>query len=184
MNLNFTLIDNITATSVTDGLSVVHKLKNPNILRISSLEQIGMMERLWAIDKKKNLQNFVAKLLDTFQAEDEFLILIPPTHRNQFTAPLKEFILDAFPNAIDVSTFFHKKQGVSFGTPPYSNMKLNELIQFINVDEEFNNHANINRILIADDVYSQGKTMNVLEIIIQERIANAEIIGATLIRTR
>jgi hypothetical protein len=184
MELNFTLRDNITSSSSMDGLSVVHKLKSPLVLKASQPEQLEMMNRLWNIDKKKNLEAFKTKILETFEEDEKFHLLIPHSHKDQFTRKIKKYILENFPNCIDISDCFTKALGVSFGSQEHSSKTIEQLKEYITVADCFNNDTVISKVLIADDVYSLGKTMNVYESILRERINPLEIIGGALIRTR
>jgi predicted amidophosphoribosyltransferase len=184
MELNFTL-RNITSSSSIDGLSVVHKLKSPLVLKVSQPHQLEIMNNLWNLDKKKNLATFKTKILENFEEDEKFHLLIPHSHKDQFTREIKKYILENFPNCIDISSCFTKTLGVSFGSQEHSSKSIEQLKEYITVAADcFNNDTVISKVLIADDVYSSGKTMNVYESILRERIKPLEIIGGSLIRIK
>jgi len=183
MELTFRL-ELVTSSSGVNVYSAVHKLKNINNYPNYQVGQVELMNKLWETDKGRVFNKFKNKMLEYFSKEEIFYLLIPPTERTQFTQPLRESILHNFPNCIDLTNHFTKQNGVSFGTPPYSEMEINELAEYITISNDLIFDENITRVLIADDTYSQGKTMDVLESILMSCNENLELKAGTIIRTQ
>tara|TARA_R110001592_G_scaffold275913_1_gene543019 strand:- start:47 stop:460 length:414 start_codon:yes stop_codon:yes gene_type:complete len=135
-------------------------------------------------DRKRIFDSFNSNLNNFFDRNESFHLLIPATTRVTFTNPLKDSIINTFANCIDISGHFSKNPNVSFGTPPYSEKDPAQLEEFIQVSHRFNQSLEIKKVLVADDVYSSGKTMDVYESVIKKVFPEVVLIGATLIRTR
>ncbi|SDL72426.1 hypothetical protein SAMN04488034_1099 [Salinimicrobium catena] len=184
MSLTFTLKDNIGADSGVNRYSVVHKLKNTQLLNNLPEEDESAMRKLWISNRSKVQNEFLKRVKEHFENEEKYGLIVPPTDRKFFTEPLVLSLKESFQNSVDLSDHFSKPEGVSFGTPPYSEMSIEKLREYIEVSEDIPELKGIKRILIVDDVYAQGKTIAVLKLILNEIFGSIDIISGTIIRTR
>jgi hypothetical protein len=137
--------------------------------------------RLWNVGRKQVLDKFVASIKEKVKEDSIFAIALAPSNTQNFINDIKI----NFPNSIDISDCFTKINGFEAAiikrvldeTELRSSITLSKncFLQKINSD--------VKQILLVDDVYSLGNTINAMKLGINDISDSKEIVTAVILRT-
>ena len=152
--------------SISSGIVAPHKYRHPLIIKIGKQQDCI---NAWEKDKKKIIADYITKLKEIYSTNDVFMLFTPPTKTRIFIDDVIDGIVNEFPNAIDLTKVFCKKENVSFGDAKYDDYTNEQLIEFIDIDtKKLKSIDNkIEKIFITDDVYASGKTMKLTKHLIK-----------------
>jgi len=162
-----------TNESISSGIVAPHKYRHPLIKKMGKQQDCI---NAWAKDKRKIIADYITKLKEIYSTNDAFMLFTPPTMTRIFIDDIIDGIVNEFPNAIDLTKVFCKKENVSFGDAKYNDYTNEQLMEFIDIDTEKLKSVDwnkIEKIFITDDVYASGKTIKLTKHIIK-RILDKE----------
>jgi len=161
----------------TTAFSAPHKYR----VAQTEIDKRGIL-RIWNSGKSKVTSAFIKKL--PFTEDEKFLFVAAPSEVRNFINELLSIIKSNYKNAVDISDCFKKNPDFKATTTTQilSSDELSKM--FIFSINEFNKNEldKFDKILILDDVYALGNTMNGLRIKIQEAGFNCEIKTAVIVK--
>ncbi|RKS12843.1 hypothetical protein [Flavobacterium sp. 120] len=126
--------------------------------------------------------DYINEMKKIYKLEEEFYFLVPVSTCDYFVNKIKQWISNEFANAVDISSCFTENQPIDMarlGTNAEESLTRSLVIS----NDLINN--TINKLFIADDVYSTGTSIRVYKNKIQELFNNEiEFSYGTLIKTQ
>lgn len=153
-----------------DGKNVPRYLcKIPHIHRAGLKRNMDNPDVLnqWTRLKNQDLKTpFTDKLKELLNGEEQFLTFHPPSTCHIFVDDMQEWIQKVFPNSVDISHYFKKPPGFSIGAEENQGKSVDELLAYFSLTKEINEisekHRKAKTLFFYDDVYSTGKTTEVM----------------------
>lgn len=176
---NFTLLEYTTEKS-NSALGKVNFLKK----NCGSFKDNNIKPYLFAFENGlgKIKKDYIIEMKKIFNVDEAFHFLIPVSSCDYFVNKIKDWILNEFPNAIDISDFFNENEEVNMAT--LGDNAEEKLSQSLVISYNIKNNT-ISKLFIGDDVYSTGTSINVYKNKIQELFNNEiEFSYGTLIKTQ
>lgn len=177
---DFTLLQ-YNGTNTSSGLGKINTLKKnyKDILRNNNLM---MNLEAFVLSSHKIKFDFIEKMKEIYEEDDEFHFLVPVSSCDYFVNKIKDWILDGFPNSIDISDYFIERESVDMGI---LGTHAEEILKQSLVISEKLREKNIKKIFIGDDVFSTGTSIKVYKDKIQELFNDEiEFSYGTLIKTQ
>lgn len=168
----------------TSNFNIPHRYK---LAQLGGLNTTKDLRTLWErVAVKAVTKNLLSKLKDHYQEKDFFYVCSPPTGKDRkelFLDPLYVAIKREFINSIDIHFFLSKKDESlnAATTDSYIAVKQNIKIDSDSFDDSHN--QTVNKLLILDDVFASGKSVNALIDILNSRLKISECLVVTLIKT-
>lgn len=158
-----------TTESITQGIVAPHKYRLPLIKKMGKQQDCL---NAWTKDKKKIIEKYITKLKEIYDTNERFLLFTPPTMTRIFIEDIIEGIKTEFPNSVDLTNVFCKKENVSFSDAKYNDYTNVQLSEFIDVDTATlkSIDSTIEKIFIVDDVYASGKSLDLTKHIIKSNL--------------
>ncbi|MGE0567430.1 MAG: hypothetical protein AB7O73_05735 [Bacteroidia bacterium] len=168
--------------SMHSGIVAPHKYRHQTIIR-GGLQNTVL--GAWKKDKEKIVSRYVNDMLKFYNKEDVFLVIVPASNTKVFTDDILEGVQKFFPNCRYIGECFTKKEDVSFGDARFKDHSIEELLNYINVNEEeiMKIDSPREKIFIIDDVYSSGKSIDLLIHLIRTHISPKSDIKSGVILT-
>lgn len=185
--IDFYLHKYTNTESIMSGIVAPHKHRH-SFYKRQGQNMLNDILTAWEKDKKKILSLYITHLEKLFDKKETFLLFIPPTNTRIFIEDIVEKIKSEFPNIIDLVDCFNKKSDVNFGSDEFKNYTIEQLSEYIQIDNNKLSKVdnNVIKAFIADDVYSTGKTIELTKYLIKTSISNVIEIksGVILITTK
>ena len=139
----------------------------------------------WKRDLNKVLKELIERIGVKFKADSIFAFAVAPSRTGIFVEDIRQHLIASFPNAVDLSSCFSKRNGFDAGTTTQL-LTDSELRERFALDgqcyaSKMNNE--IHEILLVDDVFSLGNTLRGMSVIIHDIANDKQITTAVIIKT-
>lgn len=173
--VDFYLHEYSTTDSAFRGIVAPHKYRFASQRNM----QTDMIIDAWIRDRNTIIRNYITRMDGIYDVTDNILLFSPPTITRIFIDDIIQGIISHFPNIIDYTNIFSKRENISFGNSTYNDCTLEELAEFVTFNKELLDDINIdiNKVFIVDDVYASGKSIALTEHLIRNNtgLENLEI---------
>lgn len=177
---DFTLLQ-YDGTNIGSGLGKINTLKK-KYKDILGNNDLMMNLESFILSSHKIKFDFIEKMKEIYQEDDEFHFLVPVSSCDYFVHKIKGWISNEFPNSIDISDHFTERNEIDMAR--LEDNAEESLKQNLVISENLR-EQNICKIFIGDDVYSSGTSIKVYKDKIQEQFDNKiEFSFGTLIKTQ
>ncbi|PLX06777.1 MAG: hypothetical protein C0596_13820 [Marinilabiliales bacterium] len=159
-----------SADDSSNAYTVIQKYRklNDNCYR-------NMVIPMWDKGKKELADKMIQKILNFVDQKEEFYVSTPASNIDVFVSYLLQQVKEAFPRAIDLSSYMKKTKNIEVGLEENRQMTEQEIEEIIEVDRDGMKSCiaeTANKFVIIDDVYSTGRSIRVCYKIISNIIPN------------
>lgn len=139
----------------------------------------------WNTYKVKILNELVNKIKEEIDTNKQFSFAIAPSRTEPFNNDIRIAIENGFPNAIDLSDCFSKREGVEMIgiTDTLTDSQLREIYTFDKTNCDTFIDKGIKIILLVDDIYATGNTLRGMYILVKDIFPDIEIKTAVILKT-
>lgn len=168
----------------TSAYTAPQKLRSSLGLKLNQ-DLIKLIEKTWHTGKAKVLEELIDKIKTQYNCESQFGFALAPSNTRIIYDFMLEQIRNAFPNAIDFSDCFQKRNANYNAVNTNTILSDNELRERYAINEEcFRSKYNssLNFIILIDDVYSLGNTFNAMKLLVNEFQTQIEFKTAVILK--
>ena len=141
--------------------------------------------KVWETSSEWVLDDFTNRVGLLFESNSQLIFATPPSRTQIFTQKIRQRLRSSFPMGVDVSDCFSKSEFFSAGSTTIE-LTNQQLRTFFNLNREcfeMNLPPGVNKVLLADDVYSLGNTLKAMCTLIHDIKPDIEIITAVILKT-